>query len=722
MAKAVRRSSPRSKKKATPVAPQQSITDLYRLNKWALIAALSLAAITFAVYWQTLRYAFVLYDDPYYVTDNLYVKAGLTGQGIMWAMKSFAYANWHPLTWISLMLDRQAFGMNPLGFHLTNVLLHIANTLLLFAVLHRMTRSLWRSAFVAALFAVHPLHVESVVWVTERKDVLSTLFWMLTTWAYVRYAERPGFGRYLLVPVFLALGLMAKPMLVTLPFVLLLLDFWPLKRGLRIWEKIPLFILSAASCLVTMSAQRAGMARLDALPLLVRAENAVVSYATYIMKMVRPTDLTCCYLFNTKLPVWQVLGAAVFLIAVTILAVRARKSRPYLTVGWLWYLGTLIPVIGLVQVGPQSMADRYTYVPLIGLFLMIAWGIPELLSRPSLHPHPNPLPPAGEGAAGAGSGNHQPSTINHSGTNTEHRTPKTILLAAAALLVVAILSGMAYRQVQYWHDDQALFGHALKVTGPNWIAYNGLGTYLAGKGDYQGALKNYEAALRLSPQNETIHNNLGYVLDKMGRSTEAFHHYDMAMRINPRDARAHTNMGMALVKRAHVDAAIAQYRKALELDPNMLQARQGLGDALMFKGDLAGAVREYKKVLRWDPQDWKTRCNLAIAYSYQGKFSDAESELAQASRLDPKNPQIHTNLAILLIQDNKIDQAGEEAQAAIRVRPDFPDGHAVLASVLFAHGRYADAWSEVHLCRKYHGTPNPDFLKALSSKMADPGK
>lgn len=691
--------SGKSRKNQGRAAPQQTSAPHpghERVLTAGVIAVL--IASTLAVYWRTLGYGFILYDDPYYVTDNIFVKAGLTAKSIAWAFTTRYYGNWHPLTWLSLMLDQQMFGLNASGFHLVNLLLHIANTLLLFWLLRRMTRSLWKSAFVAALFALHPLHVESVAWVTERKDVLSTLFWLLTMWAYLRYAERPRPGRYILVPVFLAIGLMAKPMLVSLPIVLILLDWWPLGRFAEtgkpggwkrlIMEKAPLFVLCAASCAVTLTAQRVGMASLKAIPIVARVENAVVVYAAYIVKAVWPGGLACCYLPDKHLPVWQPVAAGVFLAAVSLLVFRLRKSRPYLAVGWLWYLITLLPVIGLVQVGSQSMADRYTYVPLIGIFTMAAWGVPELFSRP-LAPSPT--------------------------------RPVARWLAGVSAVVVVLLMLCTMHQVRYWHDDQALFRHALDVTGDNWIAHNALGTYMGTKGDLQGALGQYQSALRTCSDDSNIYNNMGFVLAQMGRFDEAIPRYDTALKINPRDPRARTNMGIALVHEGKLPAAIAELRRALAIDPGILVARGNLADALMSSGDLAEAARQYRLVLETDPGDAQIHCNLAVALSQQGKPGEAEGELAEAVRLNPDNAQMRTNLAILLVQDGKAPQAIEHLQAALQIDPGFPDAHEVLASAYSAEGRYPDAWSEVHLCRKYGGSPSPSFLNKLASEMPDPG-
>ena len=402
-----------------------------------------LALLTVLTFLPSLGNDYVLLDDPLYVTGNPEVRQGITREGLAWALTANVANNWHPLTVLSHMLDVEVFGLAPAGHHLTSLLLHLANVLLLFAALHRMTAAAFRSALVAALFAVHPTRVESVAWIAERKDVLSGLFWMLALLAYVHYARRPSLGRYLLVALAMALGLAAKPMLVTLPCVLLLLDLWPLgRRGLRrlILEKIPLFALSAASCAATLSYQETSLAPLEALPWDLRFSNAVVSYATYLGKAFLPRDLAVFYPFPAEIPVWKAAGAAALLLLLTGLALwRARRS-PWLLVGWLWFLGTLVPVIGLVQVGRQAMADRYTYLPFIGLFLAMVWGAAELVER---------------------------------------RDVFRPVLGALSVLAILGLAGMTRAQVRHWQDSVALFRHALAATGDNHLARRGLAKALA---------------------------------------------------------------------------------------------------------------------------------------------------------------------------------------------------------------------------------------------------
>ena len=466
-----------------------------------LIIAVALVVLTLAVYLRALGNQFLLFDDNNHVTRNDMVLRGVNSEGIRWAFSTFETSNWHPLTWISHMLDVSLFDMEPLGHHLTSVLLHLANTLLLFWVLCRLTKSSWRSGFVAALFAIHPLHVESVAWVSERKDVLSTFFWMLTMLAYVRYVEKPTFERQLLVIIPYGLGLLAKPMLVTLPLMLLLLDYWPLRRMnlfrekslknatsmLRLFlEKLPLFVLSAASCFMTYRAQTAGhaVAQEGLLPLGVRIANALVSYVSYIAKTFWPARLAGFYPHPDKtIPGWQVIGSALIMIAVTILVIRALRSRPHLAVGWLWYVGTLVPVIGLIQVGSQAMADRYTYIPLIGLSVAVTWLVPELL-RPI--------------------------------------SPSPRLLVAIAGAVILALAAAAWVQVGYWHDDYALSRRAIAVTKDNYTMHQFLGFAYQMDGKYDEAVREYKEVVRILPTMVHPHNNLALIYYRQGRFADAW--------------------------------------------------------------------------------------------------------------------------------------------------------------------------------------------------------
>ena len=576
------------------------------------LVGLALAAITSAVYFRALGHGFVQFDDPSYVTENRVVQSGLTVQGIRWAFTTFHSANWHPLTWISLMLDRQLYGLNPMGFHLTNLLLHIANSLLLLMVLSLMTRSLWKSAFVAALFAIHPLHVESVAWVAERKDVLSAFFWMLTMLAYWHYTRRPGIGRYVVVMASFALGLMSKPMLVSLPLMLLLMDWWPLGRRLS-WrllvEKAPLLLMSAASSFITMMAQRHGGAvvQVEQLPILVRASNAVLAYFQYLVYTVWPSGLSFFYTQIHQIP--AVCIAA--LVLITAAALFLRRRQPYLAVGWLWYVVTLIPVIGLVQVGGQLMADRYTYIPLVGVFTMFAWGIPEILRK-------------GEREKGReGEISSHDSHPSYSPMNTEHPASKTALSAVAAIAIIAILSASAWRQVSYWHDDATLCEHAIRINPANHIAHNLLGTSLAKQGRLDEALEHYETALKVQPTHAQTNNNIGIVLVALGRCDEAVDHYKTALRSYPDYREAHSNLGLAYEQMGRDDDAIAEYTAALDLDQNVPGIQNRLGNLLAMRKEFREAIPHFEQCLAMTPDNSEARLNLAAALYCIGDYAGA---------------------------------------------------------------------------------------------------
>ena len=553
-----------------------------------VLACLALVVLTAAVYAPVLHFGFINFDDPDYVLNNAHVAGGLTTDGVRWALTSLDSANWHPLTWLSHMLDVQLYGMDGGMHHLTSVLLHILNALLLFGLMYRMTGFFGRSLFVAGVFAVHPLHVESVAWISERKDVLSALFFLLTLWAYVAFTKRRSLGSYLLVVLLFALGLMAKPMLVTLPFVLLLLDFWPLQRMewkggmlLRlVKEKIPLFALTVCSIWVTLLAQQPAMAPQQQVALSLRISNAVVSYLAYIGKAVWPLNLAYFYPLKLSIPALEVAFGVVVLLGVTILALRWSRRAGYFMVGWLWYVITLIPVIGLVKVGDQAMADRYMYIPLIGLSLVVAWGVPELLGR--WRPIERALP----------------------------------ALAAVALLACAWL---ASAQVAYWNSNLSLWQHALDVTTDNYVAHNDLGVFLAAQGRLDEAKPHFLAALRGRPDFAWAHSNLGMILMYEGRFEEAAHEQAEALKTRPDFAEAHDRLGRALTAQEKFDEAISHYKEALRLRPNYAEAQSDLGVALMDEGKYDEAARHFVEALRIRPDFVEASDNLQRALAKQSQ-------------------------------------------------------------------------------------------------------
>ena len=560
----------------------------------------------------------LVYDDRDYVTGNPHVLGGLTRENVAWAFTAFHSANWHPLTWLSLMADTTFFGGSDAARHLVNVLLHAVNAALLFLVLRRLTGRLWRSFFAAALLAVHPLHVESVAWVTERKDVLSLLFMLLAIAAYQRYRSRPGIARYLAVAALFVLGLGAKPMLVTFPFVLLLLDFWPLGRfaappggvgvpwsGGAWWsqlrpallEKVPLFALSAASAVVTVHAQEHFRAMQSLLnrPLAERCANALVSYAIYLGKALWPAGLTAVYPYERfTLRSWPVGVALLLLAGTSALAIAQMRRRPYLATGWFWFLGTLVPVIGIVQVGNQPLADRYAYLPLIGVSWLVVWLLADRTAR-----HPRRVP----------------------------------LLAAAGLLTLVLLAALAGRQIGFWQDEQSLYRRALAVAPVNERASYGLAYALAEAGRMSEAIPHLRDALRLRPRNAETLDLLGVALDKTGDAAAAGQSFQQALLVNPELVSAHVNLGLLLERGGRRLEAIEHYRIAIGIAPEREEAHMNLGNALDDAGQPAAAVDAYRAALRINPRNAVTRYNLALALLGLDRRNEAAAQLREALRL-----------------------------------------------------------------------------------------
>ncbi|MFN0009761.1 MAG: tetratricopeptide repeat protein [Planctomycetota bacterium] len=506
-----------------------------------LVVCLGLAALTLLAYGRVAGNEFIQLDDNEYVTQNLHVQAGLTSDGLVWAFTTGHSANWHPLTWLSHMLDCELFGLNPAGHHLTSLALHVASTVLLFRLFHRTTAALGASAFVAAVFAVHPLHVESVAWIAERKDVLSALFWILTSLAYVSWTTKRGAGRYVLVVALYALGLLAKPMLVTLPFVLLLMDRWPLGRRPMFVEKIPLFVLAAASATITFLVQRAAgaMSLGDWLPLGARVQNALVSYAAYLQQSVVPGGLAVFYPHAAEAyPVWQVGGALLLIAGLTVLALFAAKRQPWLAVGWLWFLGTLVPVIGLVQVGSQARADRYMYLPMIGLSVAVAFSV-----------------------------------------------ARSKWLLAGAVAAVGAWTVLTWKQVGHWRNDTTLFTHVAEVMPGNHLAHGILGIVHMQHGRLPEAMAELRESIRLRESYAQGHSNLGMALELAGREDEALAEYRAALRWMPALAEAHYNLATLLHRRGQTGPAIEHYERALAIRPEFPEARNNLRLLRIGEGD-----------------------------------------------------------------------------------------------------------------------------------------
>jgi protein O-mannosyl-transferase len=574
---------------------------------------LALAAITFAVFGRTVGQDFVNFDDDLYVYNNPMVARGLTRQGIVWAFTHVHSANWHPLTWLSHMLDCQLYRLNPGGHHLTNVLLHTATVIALFLVLRQMTGALWRSAFVAAVFAIHPLRAESVAWVAERKDVLSGLFFMLTIGAYVRYARRPwSWGRYGLVVVLFALGLMCKPMLVTLPLVLLLLDYWPLQRvgpgkfsGL-VMEKLPLLALSAAGCAVALLAQEGAIHSGGLFSLPHRLENVLTACMIYLGQMVWPAGLAVLYPFpRDGQPSWEVALAGALLAGFSAVAWGERGKRPWLLMGWAWYLVMLLPVIGLIQVGRQAHADRYTYLPQIGIYVAVTWLVAEW-------------------------------RINR------------MALAGLMAGIIVVLMVCAWNQTAYWKDSETLWTRTLALTTDNDMAHNNLGNFLYEKGRTKEAIFQFQAALKIKPNFAEAENNLGLAISQMAGVDEAISHYQAALKMRPNFAEAHYNLGNALRQKNRTDGAISQYREALKTKPDYGQAENNLGTALRQTGRVDEAISHYQRAMELMPDNESVHFNLAKSLLQKGRVAEAIAEYQSALQLDPADVEVQNNLAWLL--------------------------------------------------------------------------
>jgi tetratricopeptide (TPR) repeat protein len=672
-----------------------------------LLLAAGLVLATVALFAPVRGYGFVDYDDNVYVTQNPHLAAGLSQEGLRWAVGPYE-TNWIPLTWTSLLVDHALYGLDPGGYHLTNLALHVASVLVLFWTLSAMTGAPGRSAFVAAVFAWHPLHVESVAWVAERKDVLAGLFWMLALAAWTGYARRPGVLRYAGVVGLLAIGLLAKALAVTLPFALLLLDLWPLGRltdaagrleGARVrravLEKLPMLPIVAAVSAVTWIVQldRGAMSSLELIPLPLRLENAAVSCVAYLRDAFWPRGLAAFYPYPDAVPAARWLGAAVLLAAMTAVALASWRRRPWLTVGWLWYLGTLVPMIGLVQVGMQSRADRYTYVPLIGIAILVAWGAEALRERLRA--------PPGLGVA----------------------------VGAAAAAAMAVLTT---RQLETWRDSDHLFGHAIDVTRDNFVALHGLGTVRLLRGDAAGALPLLAEAVRLKPHWAGARADLADDLAHQGRLDDAIGNFQEAVRQRPDDPTLQARFAAVLVQRGWLDEAITHYETAVRLDA---AARDGAeaaryealeAAAWSARGDPARAVAHYEKALALDPTLVEARANLALERLHAGDPSAAASGLEAALRAGADQPEVHVGLGDALAALGREAEAAAQYRAALVERPRWAQAANNLAWLL-ATARddavrapeEAVRWARV--AADASGRRDPRILDTLATSLAGAG-
>jgi Flp pilus assembly protein TadD len=677
-----------------------------RVKRWSSllsstgVLSVFLGGVVFWVFLPVVRYDFVNLDDLTYVTANYHVQPGLTKEGLRWAFTGFHVANWHPVTWVSHMLDCQLFGLKPGGHHLMSALLHAANSVLLFLFLKAFTGAPWRCLAVAALFGLHPLRAESVAWISERKDVLSGLFFILTLWAYARYArtdariESPGSKvegqksiaaldsrrstlNYCLALIFFALGLMSKPMLVTVPFLLLLLDYWPLDRfeqsagsprpstavpRLSFWrlvaEKAPFFCLSIAACVVTFLAQKQGgtIEPTTGFRFLFRVENAAAAYLCYVEKLFYPVNLAVFYPRPGHWPVAIVVFALLLIAGMSGFAFAQRRRRPYFLVGWFWFLGTLIPVIGLVQVGTQAMADRYTYIPCIGILISLVWALADL-------PHVMPLARA--------------------------------LVPAASIAAIASSVALTSYQLGFWRNSETLFRHALQVTKDNYVAHDSMGDVLTDQGRIEEAKEQYLEALRLSPAYVAAHNNLGLLLVREGKVDDAIAHYEEALKTSPENPEALINLGNALYRKGSVEQSITCFQRALAADPSHPQAHENLGRVLFIKGNAAEAIAHFREALRIKPDYAMAHHNLAIALLSNGHPDEAIEHLKEAVRLEPDLIAARSVLGAALASNRSLQEAESQFREVLRLKPQ--DLYALnnLGAILIGEGRLDEAVSEL---------------------------
>jgi len=665
----------------------------------------ALVVLTLLTFAPVRHHEFLQFDDADYVMENLAVQAGLTLPGLQWAFTSFYAGNWHPLTWLSHMTDVQLFGLDPGWHHLSSLLIHLLATLVLFRMLSRLTGAFWPSAAVAALFAAHPLHVESVAWVAERKDVLSGLWWVITIGAYGAYTRTPTVGRYGAVAVAFALALMSKPMAVTLPFLLLLVDIWPLDRwrgvararvlphaASLVKEKLPLFAMAAAAAVLTLLAQRqAGAVQsLDELPLALRLAKVPVTYVQYILMTLWPSGLSPLYAYPQSVPGWQWIGSTALLAAVTAGVVRVIRSQPYLFVGWCWFLGTLVPVIGLVQAGAQPYADRFMYVPAIGLFIMAAWSARQMAMA-----HPGWLQP----------------------------------LSAAGLILVLGASVAAYRQTRVWNNSVTLWEQAVRVEPRSYRAQTNLGFALAEAGLRNRAMSAYLEAIRLQPAYANAHNYLGVLLSELGDLDRAAASIEQAIALRPRFAEAHNNLGLTRAAQDRLPEAILAFAEALRLAPTFSAARNNLGIAYARTGQHDRAIAAFEETVRQQPGSAESRMNLAsaLAASFRqpealahfeaaaslggdpvrvhhawgrvlmelGDMPAAIGHLTTALRANPRfAPAVH-DLGRALALSGRLDESLDALRSAILLDPDNPDYHHDFGAALARRGLIADAIAEM---------------------------
>ncbi|MBX7222415.1 MAG: tetratricopeptide repeat protein [Blastocatellia bacterium] len=615
------------------------------------LAWLVLGGLVLLVYGQTTSFDFVNFDDPIYIYRNPNLKSGLSWTTLKWALTTFYFSNWHPLTWVSYLSDVSLFGFNPHAFHAVNVGLHLGNTLLVFLTVNRYTKTFWPSWWTAVFFAVHPLHVESVAWISERKDLLAGCFWLLTMLAYERYARTSLWRFYGLTLLCLTLGLMAKPMLVTLPCVLLLLDHWPLNRTnpastetpsplslpvVRLaLEKVPFFTLAAVSGWLTFLAQQRGetVHSLKTIPLSARLANVSTAYLEYLSKTLAPARLTFFYPFTEQIPGWKIVAASFVIGGISILVARTWKTRPFQAVGWFWFLGTLVPVIGLVQVGDQALADRYTYLPHLGLFIAIIWTATGFISE---------------------------------------RQHLKVPLTAGATLGAALFLWLAWEQAQTWRDNVALYQHAIAINPTNAVAHFNLGVHFAESGAIEQAIVQYQAAIGVNPRYADASTNLGELLLQQGRAGEALTQLSWAVQLQP-SAQRYFNLGTAFQKTGRLREASACYREALAYDPNFIQAHTNWGILLAEQGNIAAALEHFQTVIARQPDSAEAHHNLGFALENQNRWQEALPAYQKAVALEPNSDELHFKLGNALEKMGNRAEALQHFERVARLNPTYPN-------------------------------------------------
>jgi len=643
---------PRSKTTSAGIGALQNST---------MVLSLLLFLLSACTFVPVLKNGFINFDDPIYVTENVHVNQGLSCASFKWAFHGTDGGIWLPLTWISHMLDCQIYGLKPWGHHLTNVLIHAMSTALVFVWLFRVTGAKWRSFMVAALFGLHPLRVESVAWVAERKDVLSVMFWFLTLLAYTEYVKKSPTKHsiakrfYALTFLFFIFGLMAKPMLVTLPFVLLLLDYWPLSRiqerkSVRklIIEKWPFFVLSILASILAFFVQKSGVVLLGQLSFFDRIKNVIVSYVQYIGKTFWPENLCVYYPYPDYFSFGTVFASVVLLVIISAVFIWQWRRHPYLLVGWLWFLGTFMPVIGLVQVGKQAVADRYTYIPQVGLLLCLVWGA-------------------------------------HALTKTWKR--QSLILSATAIAIIIACMMLTCRQIGYWRDSETLFGHAIAVTKNNAVAHISLGNAFIQSGRIDDAIVQYQEASEINPNSAEAQNNLGNAFLQKGKVDEAVIHYQKALEVAPGYAQAHDDLGDVFLHKGNESAAIQQFQMALEIDPKDARSHIDLGIALYQSGRMDEAIVQYQMALEISPDDTKTHNNLGLALYQSGRTDEAAAQYQSALDIDPKNADAHINLGNFFLQAKQFDDAIIHYEKALEIDPNDAETHYALSLALSQLGR-----------------------------------